>query len=235
MNNPNNIPQHVAIIMDGNGRWARSRHLPRIAGHRAGVKTAQAVIEAARGLGIKILTLYTFSTENWNRPKAEVDALFKLLEEYLNKAQDKFNKNNIRFQAIGETKTLPSSVAAKIGEIEKSTKNNTGLTLNLALNYGSRHEIIGAVRKISADVKEGKLKAEDIDENSFAGYLYTRGMPDPDLLIRTSGELRVSNFLLWQIAYSELYVTKKLWPDFKRRDFERSIAEYRKRERRFGG
>lgn len=235
MNNPNNIPQHVAIIMDGNGRWARSRHLPRIAGHRAGVKTAQAVIEAARGLGIKILTLYTFSTENWNRPKTEVDALFKLLEEYLKKAQDKFNANNIRFQVIGETKALPPSVTAKIGEIEKSTKDNIGLTLNLALNYGSRHEIIEAVRKISAEVKEGKLKIDDIDENSFAGYLYTEGMPDPDLLIRTSGELRVSNFLLWQIAYSELYVTKKLWPDFNAGDFKRSIAEYQKRERRFGG
>ena len=231
----NNIPQHVAIIMDGNGRWARARHLPKVAGHRAGVKTAQAVIEAARGLGIKILTLYTFSTENWNRPKTEVEAIFKLLEEYLNKAQSKFNENNIRFRVIGKTRALPSPITAKIVEIEKSTRNNTGLTLNLALNYGSRYEIVEAVRKISTEVREGKLKIEDIDENSFAEYLYTRGMPDPDLLIRTSGELRVSNFLLWQIAYSELYITKKLWPDFKARDFKRSIAEYQKRERRFGG
>lgn len=230
-----NIPQHVAIIMDGNGRWAKARHLPRVAGHRAGVKTAQAVIEAAGGFGIKILTLYTFSTENWKRPKNEVGALFGLLKEYLNKARDKFNENNIKFHVIGKTSELPPSIIAKIDEIEKSTKNNTGLTLNLALNYGARHEIIEAVRKISAEVKEGKLKIEDIDENSFAAYLYTRGMPDPDLLIRTSGELRVSNFLLWQIAYSELYVTKKLWPDFKSGDLKRSIAEYQKRERRFGG
>ncbi len=235
MINPSNIPRHVAIIMDGNGRWAKARGLPKIAGHRAGVKTAQDLIKAAKDLGIKFLTLYTFSTENWKRPKNEIEALFKLLEEYLNKVQDKFNENNIRFCVIGKRKDLPDSITAKIDEIEKATRNNTGLTLNLALNYGSRPEIIGAVRKISSDVKEGKLKIEDIDENSFANYLYTKGMPDPDLLIRTSGELRVSNFLLWQIAYSELYVTKKLWPDFKTKDFEKAIAEYQKRERRFGG
>ena len=235
MKHSNNIPQHVAIIMDGNGRWAALRGLPKIAGHRAGVKAAQDAIRAARDLGIKVLTLYTFSTENWKRPKREVEMLFKLLEEYLNKAKDKFNENNIKFSVIGRIDALPKPVLEKITDIEESTKNNTGLVLNLALNYGSRPEIVEAVRNIARDVKDGKVLPSDIDEKLFSEYLYTKGLPDPDLLIRTSGEMRVSNFLLWQIAYSELYVTKKLWPDFKKADFKKAVMEFGKRERRFGG
>ena len=211
------------------------RGLPKIAGHRAGVKAAQDAIRAARDLGIKVLTLYTFSTENWKRPKREVEMLFKLLEEYLNKAKDKFNENNIKFSVIGRIDALPKPVLEKITDIEESTKNNTGLVLNLALNYGSRPEIVEAVRNIARDVKDGKVLPSDIDEKLFSEYLYTKGLPDPDLLIRTSGEMRVSNFLLWQIAYSELYVTKKLWPDFKKADFKKAVMEFGKRERRFGG
>lgn len=235
MTNPRNIPQHVAIIMDGNGRWAAHRGLPKMAGHRAGARAAQETISAARDLGIKVLTLYTFSTENWKRPKKEIDSLFNLLEEYLNKVENKFNENNIKFSVIGNIKALPESINIKIKEIVDSTKNNTGLVLNLALNYGARLEIIDAVRKIAKDIKKGDIAIEDISEDKFHEYLYTNNLPDPDLLIRTSGELRVSNFLLWQIAYAELYVTKKLWPDFKKSDFEKAVSEYQKRKRRFGG
>lgn len=235
MNDPKNIPQHVAIIMDGNGRWARSRGLPKIAGHRAGVKSAEETVRAAGKLGIKVLTLYTFSTENWNRPKREIDALFGLLEEYLEKEEDKFSRNNIRFSVIGNIEGLPESTWKKLKEVIESTKNNTGLTLNLALNYGSRDEIASAARNIAKDVLAGSLSVEKIDGNLFSSYLYTKNLPDPDLLIRTSGELRVSNFLLWQISYAELYITKKLWPDFKERDLLKAVAEYQKRERRFGG
>ncbi|MDD5496692.1 MAG: isoprenyl transferase [Candidatus Omnitrophica bacterium] len=235
MNNSRKIPQHVAIIMDGNGRWARSRGLPRIAGHRAGVKSVQEAIKAARKFGVKVLTLYTFSTENWKRPRIEVNALFALLEEYLDKEENKLNENNIRLSVIGKTLDLPRAVQDKLSKIIGSTRNNTGLILNLALNYGSRSEMIGAVRDISKNVASGVLRPEDIDEAVFSKYLYTRDMPDPDLLIRTSGEYRVSNFLLWQIAYSEIYITKKLWPDFRKSDFKKAIEEYQKRERRFGG
>ena len=235
MNNPKNIPQHVAIIMDGNGRWARSRGLPKIAGHRAGVKSAEEAVRAAGELGIKVLTLYTFSTENWKRPRREIDALFGLLEEYLDKEEDKFNKNNIKFSVIGNIEGLPESVRKKLKKVIASTKNNTGLTLNLALNYGSRDEIVNAARNIAKDVLAGSLAAEKIDDNLFSSYLYTKDLPDPDLLIRTSGEFRVSNFLLWQISYAELHITKKLWPDFKKQDLEKAVAEYQKRERRFGG
>ncbi|MCX5687005.1 MAG: isoprenyl transferase [Candidatus Omnitrophica bacterium] len=235
MNNPKNIPRHVAIIMDVNGRWARSRGLPKIMGHRAGVKSAEEAVRAAGELGIKVLTLYTFSTENWKRPKREIDALFGLLEEYLDKAEDKFNKNNIRFSVIGNTEGLPESVRKKLKKVITLTKNNTGLTLNLALNYGSRSEIVNAARNIAKDVLAGSLAAEKIDDNLFSTYLYTKDLPDPDLLIRTSGEFRVSNFLLWQISYAELHITKKLWPDFKKQDLRKAIAEYQRRERRFGG
>ncbi len=235
MSYESNMPQHVAIIMDGNGRWARERGLPKIAGHRAGVKAAQEAIKAARDLKIKVLTLYTFSTENWKRPKREIDSLFNLLGEYLNKAENKFNENSIKFSVIGNIEALPESISIKVKEIVESTKNNTGLVLNLALNYGGRLEIINAVRKISNDVKKGAIAIEDITEDKFHEYLYTNNLPDPDLLIRTSGEFRVSNFLLWQMAYTELYVTKKLWPDFKKSDFEKAVSEYQKRKRRFGG
>lgn len=229
-----NIPQHVAIIMDGNGRWARSHRLPKLAGHRAGVKAAEEIVRAAGELGIKVLTLYTFSTENWKRPKREINALFALLENYLDKEEEKLNKNNIRFSIIGDIAGLPESVQKKLRRVIRSTRNNTGLILNLALNYGSRLEIITAVQRISTDVLEGRLSPDDIDEGRFSGYLYTKDLPDPDLLIRTSGEYRVSNFLLWQISYSELYITNKLWPDFKKEDLEEAIMDYGKRERRFG-
>lgn len=234
MLNREDIPQHVAIIMDGNGRWARSRSLPKIAGHRAGVEAVRKVIEGAKDLGIKVLTLYTFSTENWNRPKREVDTLFRLLEEYLDKEEDKLDENNIRFSMIGSMVGLPASIQEKLKRITESTKEKTGLTLNLALNYGSRLEIITAVRNITKAVLNGKIAVDDIDEKRFSSYLYTKDLPDPDLLIRTSGEYRISNFLLWQISYTELYITKKLWPDFTRSDLEMAIQEYQKRGRRFG-
>jgi len=230
-----NPPKHIAIIMDGNGRWAKIRHLPRIAGHRAGAKSVDAITEAARELRIKVLTLYTFSTENWKRPREEIGGLFKLLEENLDKNEAKLNKNNIKFSVIGNIGQLPPSTQLKLQRVMESTRHNTAMVLNLALNYGSRDEILNAVRSISREVKEGRLRPEDIDERLFSEFLYTKGLPDPDLLIRTSGEFRISNFLLWQLSYSELYVTKKLWPDFRKSDFRKAIIQYKKRERRFGG
>ena len=234
MSHANTIPQHVAIIMDGNGRWARSRGLPKIAGHRAGVKAAREVMEAARELGIKVLTLYTFSAENWARPKREVNGLFGLLKEYLDKEEDKFNKNNVRFCVIGRAEDLPAPIRARLEKLVKSTYGNTGMTLNLALNYGSRNEMIDAFRAMARDIRDGRLGVDDIDEKRLSGYLYTKDLPDPDLLIRTSGEYRVSNFLLWQISYSELYFTKKLWPDFGKNDLKKAMHEYARRQRRFG-
>lgn len=230
-----NIPQHVAIIMDGNGRWAKRKGLPKIAGHRAGVKAVKEAIEAARDLGVKILTLYTFSTENWKRPKKEIDALFRLLEEYLNREEKNLIKNKIRFSVIGNLDELPSSTRMRLGRVMESTKDGAEFILNLALNYGSRAEILNAVRAVSRDISNGRIGIEDIDEGLFSGYLYTKNLPDPDLLIRTSGEYRISNFLLWQISYAELYVTKKFWPDFKKNDFKSAVLEFQKRKRRFGG
>ena len=209
--------------------------MPKIMGHRAGVKAGEEAIEAARELGVRILTLYTFSTENWNRPKAEVDALFRLLESYFKKNTRKLIKNNIRFSAIGRIEDLPVAVREELNKAKRATKDNTGLILNLALNYGGRAEITDAARKVALDVKSGRLGVDTIDEKLFSGYLYTGGMPDPDLLIRTSGEFRLSNFLLWQLAYSEIYITPKLWPDFKKMDFKKAVLEYQNRERRFGG
>ena len=235
MNSPNNIPTHIAIIMDGNGRWANARHLPKIAGHRAGADSVRQIVEAAKESGVKVLTLYTFSTENWKRPGNEVTALFRLLERYLDKEEDKLNESNIRFSVIGDIDGLPEHVRSKIRNVIESTSGNTGLTLNLAINYGSRLEILTAARRIAQDAVAGRITPEKIDEHLFAGYLYTNGLPDPDLVIRTSGECRVSNFLLWQIAYSELYIAKKFWPDFRKSDFKKSIKEYQGRERRFGG
>lgn len=227
--------KHVAIIMDGNGRWASQRNLPRIAGHRAGAKSVQEVIKAAKESGVKILTLYTFSTENWKRPKHEVQALFKLLENYIDTQADTLAKNNIRLSIIGRLEGLPDGVRNKLNVIMEKTKDNTALTLNLALNYGARTEIVDAVRAIATDCVSKKIRPEDIDEKSFSGYLYTKNLPDPDLLIRTSGEMRLSNFLLWQLSYSELYISKKLWPDFKRSDFLKAVKEYQSRQRRYGG
>jgi len=221
--------------MDGNGRWARKRGLPRIAGHRAGAKSVKEAIEAARESGVKILTLYTFSTENWKRPKYEINALFKLLENYIDKEARNLVKNGIKLSVIGKFEGLPETVQKKLREVIEMTKDNRTLTLNLALNYGSRAEIVEAVRKIITDCQSQRLMPEEIDETTLSRYLYTKDMPDPDLLIRTSGEMRLSNFLLWQLSYAELYITKKLWPDFKKNDFKRAMEEYQTRQRRYGG
>lgn len=221
--------------MDGNGRWAKKRGLPRIAGHRAGAKSVKEAIEGAKESGVRILTLYAFSTENWKRPKYEVAALFKLLEDYIDREAESLHKNDIRLSVIGRIEGLPGSVQKKLRDIAEKTKNNKSLVLNLALNYGGRTEITDAVRRIAGECQSQRLRPEEIDENTFSNYLYTKGIPDPDLLIRTSGEMRVSNFLLWQISYAEIYVTKKLWPDFKKRDFKKAITDYLGRERRYGG
>ena len=228
------LPTHVAIIMDGNGRWARKRGLPKIVGHQAGVESIRRTIEAAKELGVKILTLYAFSTENWTRPKEEVRGLMRLLERYLDNERDKLLKHNIRFNVIGNIENFPPSVKKKLIDTMERTKDNSELILNLALGYGGRDEILHAAKKIAQDFKDKKLKLTDLDENTFAQYLYTKDMPDPDLLIRTSGEMRISNFLLWQLSYSELYIMKKLWPDFKKEDFKKAIEAFMSRERRFG-
>jgi undecaprenyl diphosphate synthase len=220
--------------MDGNGRWAEKKGLPRIAGHKAGAKAVEEAIKGARESGVKVLTLYAFSTENWSRPKHEISALFKLLEDYVDRELDNLNKNGIRLNVIGRLDGLPDNVRKKLSSAMDSTRANGSLTLNLALNYGGRAEIIDAARKAASDCLELKIKPEEIDETRFSGYLYTGDIPDPDLLIRTSGEMRISNFLLWQISYAEIYVTKKLWPDFKKEDFKKALEEYRERERRYG-
>ena len=231
----NNIPVHVAVIMDGNGRWASQRNLPRIAGHAAGVKSVEEIIKSAKESGVEILTLYAFSTENWKRPKHEVDALFKLLENYIDSQTDTLIKNDIKLSMIGRIEGLPDSVQRKLKSIMDRTKSGSTLLLNLALNYGARTEIVDAVRAVAKDCALGKVSPDEIDEKIFSGYLYTKDLPDPDLLIRTSGEMRLSNFLLWQLSYSELYISKKLWPDFKKSDFIEALNEYQNRQRRYGG
>jgi len=229
-------PTHIAIIMDGNGRWAKKRGLPKIIGHRQGVKAIENTIEGALDLGIKILTLYTFSTENWKRPKPEVNALMKLLEMHLKRCnKEDLRKKGVRFRAIGRISGMPESIRIKIRKVEEETKENKNLSVNLALNYGSRMEITEAAKSIASLVLEKKLKPGDITEDVFAEHLYTSGIPDPDMLIRTSGEMRVSNFLLWQISYAELYVTDVLWPDFGKKELEMAVNEYKKRDRRYGG
>ncbi len=235
MKKKNKIPNHIAIIMDGNGRWAKKRNLPRIFGHKEGAKSVREITQACVKLGVRYLTLYAFSTENWKRPKNEIKFLMRLLKEYLNNERKTLIKNNIRFKVIGNRNKLARDIIKKIEETEELTQKNTSLTLIIALNYGSRDEIINAVNEIIKDIKNGKLVKEKISENIFKNYLYTKDIPDPDLLIRTSGEMRISNFLLWQIAYTELYVTKTLWPDFKAKDLMKAIYEFNKRERRFGG
>jgi undecaprenyl diphosphate synthase len=222
--------KHIAIIMDGNGRWAEQRGLSRIEGHREGVKRVSDIIDAALELKLKALTLYAFSMENWQRPKREINALMNILERYLRSEMKKLDRKNIVFRAIGDLERLPKSIRKLLKEFESLTRNNTGLYLTSALSYGSKEEIIGAVKKI---LKDG-LKPHDIDEKNFESYLYTAGLPDPDLIIRTSGEMRLSNFLLWQAAYSELYFTNVLWPDFGKDALKSAIREYQKRERRFG-
>ncbi|MCM8766227.1 MAG: isoprenyl transferase [Candidatus Omnitrophica bacterium] len=235
MGKENNFPQHIAIIMDGNGRWAKRRRLPRIMGHRKGIETAQKIIQACLKLGIKVLTLYTFSTENWKRPKEEIDFLIGMLREYLARYSKVFQEKNVCLKVIGHWEVLPEEIKKELVEIMEATKDNTAMVLNIALNYGGRKEIVDAVREIVRKVEKNEIAFQEIDENLFSNFLYTRGLPDPDLLIRTAGELRVSNFLLWQISYTELYFTKKLWPDFTPKDLERAIKVFQKRERRFGG
>lgn len=228
------LPKHVAIIMDGNGRWAKDRGKLRIFGHQHGVASVRDVVEAAVELGIPYLTLYTFSAENWNRPKFEVKAIMELLVSTIDKEIGTFMKNNVRLNAIGELDMMPAKCHKELMHAMEKTSVNTGLTLTLALSYSSRREIVLAARNIAEKVCSGELRAEDIDDELFGKNLFTGNMPDPELLIRTSGEYRISNYLLWQIAYAELYFTPKLWPDFRREDFFAAISDYQKRERRFG-
>lgn len=229
------IPNHVAIILDGNGRWAKSKGMPRNYGHTVGAKNVETVCRAADELGIKYLTLYAFSTENWNRPQNEVNALMKLLEGYLKNCIKTADKNNMRVRVIGEITRLSNAFQQRIHELETASASNTGLNLTIAINYGSRDEILRAVRHMVEDAREGKLETKDIDENVFSSYLDTRELPDPDLLIRTSGEQRLSNYLLWQLAYSEFYFTDVPWPDFHKEELELAVEAYNKRDRRFGG
>jgi len=228
------LPRHVAIIMDGNGRWAKQRHLPRIEGHRAGAESARVIIRTAGELGIKYLTLYAFSVENWNRPKEEVDALMKYLIHYLKTETPELNKNNVRLEIIGQIYRLPELVQEHLRKSIVTLSKNNGLTLIMALSYGGRTEIVDAVRGIAKKVKAGQIDPADITEQVFAQHLYTHNFPDPDVLIRTSGEMRVSNFLLWQISYTELVVTQTLWPDFRKPQFFSALEEYNRRHRRFG-
>jgi len=229
-----NLPKHIAIIMDGNGRWAQKRSLNRIAGHRIGIKRAKEAIRSCRELGIHALTLYAFSTENWSRPKREIKALMTLLKQFVRAEGKELVQKNIRLNIIGNIEDLPEDVREVLGEFVHKTKNNTGMILNVALSYSGRIEIIQAVKKIIGDVKQGKLTIRQINEDMFSHYLFTSGVPDPDLLIRTSGELRISNFLLWQMAYTEIYVTDILWPDFTKENLLSAIVDYQRRERRFG-
>ena len=230
---PDRLPAHIAIIMDGNGRWAKRRNLPRVAGHKAGIDPVRITVETCARLGLRALTLYAFSVENWKRPRAEVEMLWRLLRLYLRAELPDMARNDIRFTAIGRIEALPDFVRAELEETVRATAGNRGLQLNLAINYSGRAELVDAVKALIEDSRRRHDLV--IDEEAIAARLYTAGTPDPDLLIRTSGEMRVSNFLLWQIAYSELYVTDTLWPDFSRADLLRAILDYQKRDRRFGG
>lgn len=240
MANPNKVPKfkkvprHVAIIMDGNGRWAKQRGLPRIEGHRKGVDAVRASVEAAGESGVEFLTLYAFSVENWNRPKAEVDTLMRLLQRFLKDEVEELNKHNVRLQAIGRLSDLPAAVGAQLHETILATSRNTGLTLILALSYSGRIEMIEAVQSVIREIQLGHIDPAQIDETVFSRHLYTRYYPDPDLLIRTSGEMRLSNFLLWQLSYTELFVTPTLWPDFCKPDFFEALRNYEARNRRYG-
>ena len=229
-----NLPAHIVIIMDGNGRWAKRRGLPRTAGHKAGVKAVKRIVRSAGDLGISVLTLFTFSQENWKRPKSEVSAIMKLLYETTKRELNELDENNVKLITTGRIEELSPRRREILQEAMERTKNNTGLILNLALNYGGRTEILDAVKEIAIDVKRGQLNPEQLSEEKFSHYLYTREIPDPDLLIRTSGEMRISNFLLWQTSYTELYITDVLWPNFSVKDFYEAIWDYQNRERRFG-
>lgn len=231
----NNLPRHIAIIMDGNGRWAKQRLLPRSAGHKEGVERVKEIVEATGDLGIPHLTLYAFSTENWKRPKEEVSALMKLLVEFLRKELDRLHNNNVKIKILGNLENLPTLPKNEILKAIEQTKDNNKLTLNIALNYGGRDEIIFALKNALFDLQNNNIKIEDINEDAFNKYLYTDGQPDPDLLIRPSGELRISNFLLYQIAYTEFWFSDIYWPDFSTKHFYKAILDYQKRTRRFGG
>jgi undecaprenyl diphosphate synthase len=235
MNLHNDIPQHVAIIMDGNGRWAKNHGLPRAQGHRAGAESVREAIDACKEMGVKYLTLYAFSSENWNRPEAEVSALMLLLEKFLESKLSDLMRQDVRLLAIGQLDRLPVKTRATLNRVIAKTADNASLTLVLALSYGSREEIAEATKKIAAEVKSGALELTDISPQLFSRYLYTADIPDPDLLIRTSGEMRVSNFLLWQISYAEMVIVNKLWPEFRQGDLFDAVREYQKRHRRFGG
>lgn len=228
------LPAHVAIIMDGNGRWAKQRHLPRVEGHRNGVESVRAVVRAAGEAGVKYLTLYAFSVENWNRPKDEVDTLMRYLARFLKSEIGELTRTNVKLEAIGQIYRLPEFVQEQLRKTRAVLAKNNGLTLILALSYGGRTEIVDAMRSIAAEVKEGRIEPAEINEQVVAGHLYTRYWPDPDVLIRTSGEMRVSNFLLWQMSYAELVVTPTLWPDFRKPQFFAALEEYARRNRRFG-
>lgn len=231
----NNLPRHIGIIMDGNGRWAKKRHLPRSAGHSAGAESLKKIITEANNIGIKYITVYAFSTENWKRPKEEVNYLMNLLLNYLRDAEKSLAGENVVIKTIGSRKELSEEIQEQIKKTEKFTSKNTGIVMNIALNYGAREEIVNAVKNVCEDVKNGNKNLEDIDEEAFSGYLYTKNQPDVDLLIRTSGEQRLSNFMLWQVSYAEMWFTDKLWPDFKPKDLRQAIADYQNRGRRFGG
>ena len=233
-NHLKNIPKHIAIIMDGNGRWAKERGLPRIAGHREGINSVREITRICGEIGVKYLTLFTFSTENWNRPKREVKALMMLLLSTIKKEIKELHKNNVKFSTIGDISILPKSTEKGIKEGIELTFNNSGLNLILALNYGSRQEILSAVNNIISDINKKDIEIDSIDENIFSSYLYTNNCPDPDLLIRTSGELRISNFLLWQSAYTEMYLTDTYWPSFRENELFQAILDFQNRERRFG-
>ena len=230
-----NIPQHVAIILDGNGRWAKAKGMPRNYGHAQGSKNVEKICEEAWRMGIKYLTVYAFSTENWNRPKEEVNALMKLLRNYMKTCLKTAAKNDMKVRVIGDITKLDEDIQKRILELEEATKNNGGLNFQIAINYGSRDEITRAVRTLAEDVKEGKLMPEEVDETCIEKYLDTHDIPDPDLLIRTSGEQRLSNYLLWQLAYTEFYFTDVPWPDFTKQELEKAIEQYNSRDRRYGG
>ncbi|MBU3840308.1 MAG: isoprenyl transferase [Candidatus Ruminococcus intestinipullorum] len=229
------IPQHIAIILDGNGRWAKAKGMPRNYGHVQGSKNVERICEEAWNLGVKYLTVYAFSTENWKRPTEEVDALMKLLRNYMKTCIKTAKKNDMRVRVIGDLSALDEDIKRRILELEDATKDNGGLNFQIALNYGSRDEMIRAIRRISKDCVDGKLLPEEIDENTYASYLDTKGIPDPDLLIRTSGEMRLSNYLLWQMAYTEFYFTEIPWPDFTKEELVKAIEQYNSRDRRYGG
>ncbi len=228
------IPRHIAVIMDGNGRWAKRRGLPRVAGHNEGVNSVRDIVEASAQIGVKFLTLYTFSTENWKRPKDEVSTLMRLLVKALRDEKDRLHRNDVRLQVIGDIESLPTQVANELRNAIEEMRNNKGLTLVLALSYSGRWEITKAVKKICDDVLHIKIKQDDITEELIGSYLETIEIPDPDLLIRTSGEMRISNFLLWQLAYSEIFISQEFWPSFRRKHLYEAIADFQKRERRFG-